>query len=272
MTALVWLLLGIALSLPAAVHLLTDNLAVLGERLRVAPAVSVFFAADLPAAAVAELLADLRATAGVADVEHVTPAQGLATLGIDAADHSVTKNPLPSVALLRLHDATGVEPLAAVLRRLPGVDQVIAEHGWLVRLEAIEAVLAAFGAILGLVLLLASVGLAGASVRLALDDSIDQVRVAMLVGATDAQVRRPFLYLGAAYGVGGALLCVLLIAASLVVLAAPVAALGAAYGSDISIGLPPLRLIVALLAGGLLLGLVGALLGVHGAWRRVALR
>jgi cell division transport system permease protein len=271
MTALVWLLLGIGLALPAALHLLADNLAAIDARFRSAPALSVFFTPGLPAAEGQALLATLRRTAGVAAVEHVPPAAGLALIGIDPAALQ-SANPLPAVALLQLADGVPAEAVAARLAGTRGIDQVVAEEAWRDRLDAAGTVLSRLGALLTAVLVVASMGLAGASVRLALDTGIDEVRVAMLVGATDAQLRRPFLYLGAAYGLGGALVATLLVAVTLAALARPVAALGQAYGWQLSAGTLPLDLVGVLAGGGALLGIAGALAGVRGALRNPMLR
>jgi cell division transport system permease protein len=101
------------------------------------------------------------------------------------------------------------------------------------------------------------------SARLAIETRLDELRVMKLVGATDAYIRRPFLYLGALYGVGGGLLAAMLISAVLVVLEAPLATLFGSYGGQLESGGFDLTFFAGLLVVGGLLGIGGALLAVY---------
>ena len=80
-----------------------------------------------------------------------------------------------------------------------------------------------------------------------------------LVGGSNAFVRRPFLYTGVLYGLGGALLAWGIIAVTVAVLGEPVAMLARLYGSRYLLqGPAPVDI-------GILLG-AGAVLGWLGAW------
>ena len=84
-----------------------------------------------------------------------------------------------------------------------------------------------------------------------------------LVGGSDAFVRRPFLYTGLWYGLGGAVLSWLIISAALWGLRGPLSALALLYQSDFHLqGLGT--------QGGLQLLLLGSFLGLAGAWSAVA--
>ena len=61
-------------------------------------------------------------------------------------------------------------------------------------------------------LLSAAVLVAFASIRLAIDARLAEIRVLALIGATRAQLRRPFLYLGSALGFGGGMMAIVLMA------------------------------------------------------------
>jgi len=84
-----------------------------------------------------------------------------------------------------------------------------------------------------------------------------------LVGGSNAFVRRPFLYTGLWYGVGGGVFAALLVGTGLWFLSAPVEQLAALYGSDFSLRGPGL-------IGSLNLVLVGGVLGLIGAWLAVS--
>jgi cell division transport system permease protein len=74
-----------------------------------------------------------------------------------------------------------------------------------------------------------------------------------LVGASDGFTRRPFLYTGVWYGLGGGLLALILVAVASTVLARPVAQLAFLYGSAFS--LEGLKIVTALVVLGLAVGL-----------------
>ena len=79
-----------------------------------------------------------------------------------------------------------------------------------------------------------------------------------LLGASDGFIRRPFLYLGAWYGLGAGLLALALIAAAGLALRGPLAALSASYGSQFALkGLNGLHSGMVLVAT-VLLGWLGA--------------
>ena len=99
--------------------------------------------------------------------------------------------------------------------------------------------------------------------RLAIENRREEIVVVKLVGGSDAFVRRPFLYTGLWYGVGGGLVAGLLVTASLWFLQKPVGELAALYGSDFRLEGPGIM-------GVLNLVILGGLLGLAGAWLAVA--
>ena len=63
----------------------------------------------------------------------------------------------------------------------------------------------------------------------------DEIEVVKLVGATDAFIRRPFLYTGFWYGLLAGITCWLILNASLIWLKEPIANLAGLYQSQFSI-------------------------------------
>jgi cell division transport system permease protein len=78
------------------------------------------------------------------------------------------------------------------------------------------------------------------------------------VGGSNAFVRRPFLYTGALYGLGGAVLAWLIVEATVAILGPPVGTLAQLYGSRYSLLGPSGDDIGTVLAAGVLLGWLGA--------------
>jgi len=117
----------------------------------------------------------------------------------------------------------------------------------------------ALAALLGLAVLL----IIGNTIRLAIENRRDEIRVVKLVGGTDAFVRRPFLYTGIWFGLGGGIIAWILLNIGLFWLSGPVEQLINLYGSEFSLkGLS--------FSDSLLLILDGVILGWLGAWLAVA--
>jgi cell division transport system permease protein len=96
-------------------------------------------------------------------------------------------------------------------------------------------------------------------VRLDIQSRREEIGVLQLLGATDGFIRRPFIYLGAWYGLAAGALALGLLAAAAYALDAPLQALAQSYGSGFALdGLDPLR------AAGFLLA--ATVVGWLGAW------
>ncbi|MNT45998.1 Cell division protein FtsX [compost metagenome] len=134
---------------------------------------------------------------------------------------------------------------------------------WVERLAAILKLGDRF--VFGLTVLLVSALLLviGNTIRLHIENRRTEIEVIKLVGGTDSYVRRPFLYMGALYGLGAGVLAWGVLAFGLNWLNDAVIGLSGLYGSDFSLaGVPP--------ADGLSLLLGAVLLGYIGAWIAVA--
>jgi cell division transport system permease protein len=267
---LVWLLIGIALALPAALYLVRANLSLMAEQWQGRPGISVYFSPGSAPALGVELQAELQARAEVETVRLTSAERALEEFqefsGIEDALALLEVNPLPmslGVVLVDDVEAGEFELLATQLAERDGVTDVVIERTWLERVDAMNAVLGRLAAVLTVLFSGGAVLVTATSARLAIETRLDELRVMKLVGATDAYIRRPFLYLGVFYGVGGGLLAAMLISAVLVLLETPLATLFGSYGGHLESGGFDLAFFASLLAIGGLLGIGGAVLAAH---------
>ena len=148
--------------------------------------------------------------------------------------------------------------VADSLRQLPEAELVQHDAQWRQRLDTwlrfggrVAWVLAAlFG--LGALLVV------GNTVRLDIQSRREEIGVLQLLGASDGFVRRPFLYLGAWYGLAAGALALGVLTLAWMALRQPLAGLAAQYGSDFALrGLDPIPAAGVLLGAGAL-GWLGA--------------
>jgi cell division transport system permease protein len=100
----------------------------------------------------------------------------------------------------------------------------------------------------------------GNTIRLDIENRRDEIEVTKLVGGSNAFVRRPFLYNGFWYGLGGGLVAWAIVAIAVHTLAEPVRRIASLYASSFSLdGLAP-RDIAVLVGGGIVLGWLGSFL------------
>ena len=129
---------------------------------------------------------------------------------------------------------------------------------WVRRFTAILEALRRAVLIVTAVLAVAVLAIVGNTVRLDIDSRRAEIEVTKLVGGSDGFVRRPFLYGGFWYGLGGGLLAVLLTQAIELALEGPIARIATAYGSSFRLAGLDEAAALALLGGGAVLGWLGA--------------
>lgn len=265
MTALV---IAIALALPAALQLGLVNFqrAVAGWDGQ--PQISVFLHKEARESAVESFTEELRADADIAEVTHISPEEALAEFrqssGLGDAMAGLDHNPLPAVLLLRPQntDRERLQTLAQRLRDSAMTDAVVLDMAWVQRLAQLTELGRRLSAGLAVLLAMGVLLVVVNTIRLHIENRREEILVVKLVGATDAFVRRPFLYSGLCYGFFGGLLAWLLVAAGVALLSGPVAGLSSSYGSGYTLRGPGFPYLLALTAGAALLGLVGAWLAV----------
>ncbi len=266
---LVWLLVGIALALPASLMLLQTNLSRLtadwgGGR----PSVSVYMKLGAPNAA--ELAAQLERRADVEAVALTTQDEALAEFtaytGLGDALVGLVRNPLPAslrVTFAADAHADALAAVAAAMRAAQGVAEVVVERTWLARVNAISGLASALGWVLGALFGVGAVLVTATTVRVAIDSQLDELKVMKLVGASDAQLRRPFLYFGALYGAGGGLVAAMLVSLGLIILEAPLLDLLGSFDQTLALEGFDAAFVAILVGFGSVLGMVGAVVAVR---------
>jgi len=219
-----------------------------------------------------EWLAGLRALDGVRAWRWVAPDEALEALRgyLGAQGELLARlpaNPLPTsveVAPEPTLTAAGLRRLILGLEALPGVDEVRGPGRWVERAEAVRLGLLGLG--LGLVGLLALAALLAVvtAVATAVAAGREEATLARLVGASESVLRLPLLLGGAIHGALAALLGVAVLAVAerqLLVRLGPVLREEFGLAAPVVLGAGET---LGLIAGGVALGALGALVGGRG--------
>jgi cell division transport system permease protein len=262
--------MAIALALPLALWLTLANVQRLSGSVQASRQIAVFLHEDIGMDRANALAAELGTRHDVARVVVRSPAEGLAEFRkmgeLAPALDAIEGNPLPPVLLI---DPVGDDAaLVTSLQAMPEAEIVQHDAVWRERLDAWlsfgERIAWVLAALLGLGALL----VVGNTVRLDIANRSDEIAVLQVLGATDGFVRRPFLYLGAIYGLAAGGLAFALLAAANAALQGPLARLVSSYGSRFVLQGLTVQGIAVLLAGALLLGWSGAWLATGHHLRR----
>ncbi len=276
-SALAIAVMAVALALPALLAALLAQRDTLLADWHVEPTLTLFLAPGVDRAAAAGLAASLADDTALAAVDLVSAEQAFAELAAAAGlsgELDAAGNPLPHLLVVKPHarawrDDEG-RALAHRLGALDGVDDVLLDLAWLDRLAAIVRLGERSVLVLTFILIAGTMLVTANSTRVLVHQHAAEIDLYKLVGATDAFVRRPFLYSGAIHGLAAGLAAVLIVEAVLLTLAGPVAAVARAYASDYALVHPGAGFVLSLLGLGMVSGCCGAWLGTTHSLRRLA--
>lgn len=265
-TLLTLIVIALALALPAALRVFVINAQAATGNFASAVDMSVYLKTDVPLAKAQQLAQSAQQRADVASVTLIPADQGLQEFrtysGFGDALTALKENPLPHVLHVRPRtdytSGAALESLKRYFSAWPEVDMVQVDAEWVMRFNAILEVLRHLLLIAAALLGVGVLAVIGNTIRLEIQGRRAEIEVTKLVGGSNSYVRRPFLYTGMLYGLGGALLAWGIVAIAIVILGAPVATLARLYGSRYVLRGPTPADVGILLGAGVVLGWFGA--------------
>ena len=265
---LTWLVIGIALALPSILFIILSSVAQIGAGWGGNPSVSVYLQTDLDEKAGKSLANEIVDSSYVENVRFVSRDVALKDFqersGLRDVLSSLNRNPLPHVIEVNLvsSDPLVLSDLKSLWLRDKRIAKVVIDLAWLERLNALLIFVERLVWILALILGLGVILIIGNTIRLAIENRRQEIEVTKLFGATDGFVRRPFLYLGFWFGVGGALIAMILLQLSLVMLSDPIETLAQSYREDFALPGIGADGVLLLLGLGACMGILGAAVAV----------
>jgi cell division transport system permease protein len=153
--------------------------------------------------------------------------------------------------------------LKSFIEKLDGVDQVVVDTGWVKKLNSVLHL--ANKAILLASVLLASMltVVIGNTIRLQMTSHHEEIELSKLIGATNQFIRRPFLYSGFIYGLGGGLTAAISLKLIVIFLNQTVIEVEALYGAQFSIiDLKPLEYLF-IVGGSILIAVAASFISIN---------
>lgn len=269
--------IGIALALPAGLHLLISNLQALSGNWDGSSSISLFLKKEAPESGGRRLMERIGEMSAVSKVKFITAEEALEEFrrfsGFADVLELLPENPLPAVILIQPNekgsDPATVEKLVEELKKESLVDRAQIDLQWVKRFAAITHIAQRGVLILAGLLSMAVLLVIGNTIRLEIQNRHEEIEVTKLIGATNGFIRRPFLYSGLWFGLFGGLFALLLVLLSAFLIQEPVSRLTLLYHSDFSLALLDMPSLLGFLIGSPLLGLLGAAIAVGRHLRRI---
>jgi cell division transport system permease protein len=231
---------AIALALPLFLNLLLSNVRNATGNWNEAFDLSIYMDKKAGADRTTALAKQLRQRGDVATVRVITADQALKEFrdssGFGEALDALTDNPLPDTLVvtptLLASTSEGTDTLKAAIAGMADVQTVQLDTDWVKRLHGMLDILRRVVLLTGALLGVGVVLIVGNTIRLDILNRRTEIEVMKLVGASDGFARRPFLYSGIWYGLGGGLIALILVAVAAGMLGRPVNELARLYGSQ----------------------------------------
>lgn len=262
---LIVLVIAVTLALPAALSLVVKNVAAISGGWDNALDFSVYLAKGIDADAAENLARLIEQRADVESVNLIRAEDALAEFktqsGFGEALDQLSENPLPHTLVVRpsaSNTSQSMTLLREELDNLPETELVQIDTEWVQRFHAILDIVSEAILIGSALLAVAIVVVIGNTIRLEIENRRDEIEVTKLIGASNAFVRRPFLWSGFWYGLFGALLAIGLVQYGLMLLRPAVTRLAGLYHNNLSVLSLEAREVLTILGIGIVLGLAGS--------------
>ena len=264
------LVIAITLAIPAALSLAIKNFTAISAGWDDALDFSVFLDTGVSASDAEALTRLISQRADVDDVRLITAEEALAEFkeqsGFGSALDHLPDNPLPHTLVVRPSSANTPQSMTLLreeLDSLPETELVQVDTEWVQRFHAIleivqQAIMIGAG-LLGAAIIV----IIGNTIRLEIQNRRDEIEVTKLIGASNAFVRRPFLWSGFWFGLFGSVFALGLVQYGLYLLKPTVARLAGLYQSGVTMLTLDLR-------DSLLIVAIGVGLGLAGSWLAAA--
>ncbi len=271
------LVIGMALALPAILHLVVHNARSATGEWDSAVDLSVYLNLGQTTDQANSLATRLRSRTDVAEARVIDAETALsdfrASSGFGDALDALDGNPLPAtIVVTPAPDQRGDQQLSALadaLSAFEGVELVQLDTEWVKRFHALLEVVRRGTLLAGLLLACAVLVIVGNTIRMDILNRRAEIEIVKLIGASDGFIRRPFLYSGLWYGLGGGLMAAALVVVIATLISGPVSHLAGLYGSEFALEGLGITTVGALILGGGVLGWLGSYIAATRHMRRI---
>lgn len=201
----------LAMTLPLALWIISNNLSIVEHNLKSGLTMDVFLTEELPPDKIAELKFRMESIDGIEKARYLSGRDALYKMreafGLDMVK-DLEGNPLPASFILdvdeSLYEPVAADSAIAKISKLPGVEDVVFAAEMLNRLRHILRSVKILWLAIALLVAFSAIFIVANTVRVAVADRRKAVEIMQLVGATRNYIMVPFVLLGGILGFLGA--------------------------------------------------------------------
>ena len=261
--------IGITLSLPGGFYLFLKNIEAISGDFRSSTQITLYLDINLSEKRASTLAQQVAGTANVNATQFVSRQASLEAFrqssGFGKSIDTLASNPLPHTIIVEPvlgADTFVVKNLLNSLQAMPEVKIAKLDTEWLERLYTILEIAKRSVAIITVLFAFAVLLIIGNTIRLDIQNRYQEIIVTKLIGATNAFIRRPFLYGGLWYGLLGGLISWLIVEIGYMAISGPLNRLNLLYQADLVLITFTFQDFIILISSSTLLGLTGSWIAV----------
>ncbi|MCP4392290.1 MAG: cell division protein FtsX [Gammaproteobacteria bacterium] len=260
--------IGITLSLPGGFYLFLKNIDAMSGDFRSSSQISLYLDLDVSEKRARAVDKDIGSMAQVESTRFISRQQSLEEFrqnsGFGKSIDTLSSNPLPHTVVVEPipADTFEIRNLVNKLQAVPEVEIAKLDTEWLERLYTIIEIAKRSVMIITILFSCAVLLIIGNTIRLDIQNRYQEIIVTKLIGATDAFIRRPFLYGGVWYGLMGGLFSWLIVEIGYFAISGPLERLNLLYQSEMTLITFSFHDFIILITSSTLLGLAGSWIAV----------
>lgn len=261
--------IAITLSLPSSFYLFLKNIKHMSGDIRSSTQITLYLNTNTSKKTALSLQKELLSFPNIDSIDFLSKEDALKQFkqssGLANSIDQLNNNPLPHSLIIQPIEQVDTLTIKTLLSKLDALKEVSSakmDTEWINRLFSILSIIERAIIMISLLFAFAVLLIVGNTIRLDIQNRAKEITVIKLVGATDAYIRRPFLYGGVWYGLLGGLLSWLIVMLSALLLSGPVQNLSLLYQTQIEIFLFTFSEFVLLVIASTALGLIGSWIAV----------
>ncbi len=267
-TLFICLSIGVTLALPSVAYIILHNLNGLVGSVKSESKLSVFLNANPTKELTADIQHAIEQNPAVQSVIFVSKQDALEQLTAVDSNKSILEslqtNPLPDAFFVepKQLDAPSIDSLKVELSNIKGVESVLVEDAWIKRLNYLLLLGKNILVILSTLLGFALIAVIGNTIRMQILTQRAEIELSELIGATKSFIRRPFLYLGSLYGLGGGVFALIITWLTIIFLNQTIKEIANSYQADFDLHFLSAVSVITVLIIACLLGWLSAYLSL----------
>ena len=261
--------IGITLSLPAGFYVFLKNIDAMSGDFRSTTQITLYLGLKTDEKTARALQREIEIGEQVQSTKFISRDDAIESFrqssGFGKSIDTLSSNPLPHTIIVEPSagiDTFAIKNLLNALQAIPEVDIAKLDTEWLERLYVMLEIAQRSVAIITILFAFAVLLIIGNTIRLDIQSRYQEIIVTKLIGATNAFIRRPFLYGGIWYGLFGGISSWIIVEIGYLAISGPLNRLSLLYQAELVFVTFSVHDFIILLLSSTSLGLVGSWIAV----------